>query len=53
MVWIELFDRRKAPSSWGKASLEARNPYHSELEKCSSGKLENTFFYFFNFCTKK
>jgi hypothetical protein len=32
MVWIELFDRGKAPSSWGKASLEARNLYHSELE---------------------
>jgi hypothetical protein len=32
-VWIELFDRRKAPSSWGKASLEARNLYHSELER--------------------
>jgi hypothetical protein len=33
MVWIELFDRNKAPSTWGKASLEARNMYHSELEK--------------------
>src|SRR6266851_5548347 len=33
MVWIELFDRKKAPSTWGKASLEARNLYHSELEK--------------------
>ena len=32
-VWIELFDREKAPSSWGKASLDARNLYHSELEK--------------------
>ena len=32
-VWIELFDRKKAPSSWGKASLEARNLYHSEMEK--------------------
>jgi len=34
MVWIELFDRKKALSTWGKASLEARNLYHSELEKC-------------------
>ena len=33
MVWIKLFDRKKAPSTWGKASLEARNLYHSELEK--------------------
>ena len=33
MVWIELFDRKNAPSSWGKASLEARNLYHSEMEK--------------------
>jgi hypothetical protein len=34
MVWIKLFDRKKAPSLWGKASLEARNLYHSEMEKC-------------------
>jgi hypothetical protein len=34
MVWIELFDRRKALSTWGKASLEARNLYYSELERC-------------------
>jgi hypothetical protein len=33
MVWIELFDREKAPSTWGKASLEARNLYYSELER--------------------
>ena len=33
MVWIELFDRKKALSSWRKASLEARNLYHSEMEK--------------------
>ena len=33
MVWIELFDRKKALSSWGKASLEARNLYHLEMEK--------------------
>jgi len=32
-VWIELSERGKAPSSWGKASLEARNLYHSELER--------------------
>lgn len=32
MVWIELFDRGKAPISWGKASLDARNMYYSELE---------------------
>jgi hypothetical protein len=32
-VWIDLFDRGKAPLSWGKASLEARNLYHSELER--------------------
>jgi len=34
MVWIDLFDRKKAPSTWGKASLEARNLYYSELKKC-------------------
>jgi hypothetical protein len=33
MVWIELFERGKAPSTWGKASLEARNLYYLELEK--------------------
>src|SRR6266851_9341884 len=33
-VWINLFDRGKAPLSWGKASLEATNLYHSELERC-------------------
>jgi hypothetical protein len=33
MVWIELFDREKALPSWGKASLDARSLYHSELEK--------------------
>src|SRR6266851_881906 len=32
-VWINLFDRGKAPLSWGKASLEATNLYHSELER--------------------
>ena len=32
-VWIKLFERGKAPSTWGKASLEARNLYYSELEK--------------------
>jgi hypothetical protein len=33
MVWIELLDRNKAPLTWGKASLEARNMYHSKLKK--------------------
>ena len=33
-VWIDLFDRGKALLSWGKASLKARNLYHSELERC-------------------
>jgi hypothetical protein len=33
MVWIKLFERGKALSTWGKASLEARNLYYSELEK--------------------
>ena len=32
-VWIELFDRRKAPITWGKASLDARNMYYLELER--------------------
>jgi hypothetical protein len=33
MVWFDLFERGKAPLTWGRASLEARNLYHSELEK--------------------
>jgi len=33
MVWIKLFDREKAPSTWGKASLEARNLYYLELKR--------------------
>jgi len=33
MVWIDLFDRKKAPSTWGTTSLEARNLYYSELKK--------------------
>jgi hypothetical protein len=33
MVWIKLFNRQKALSTWGKASLEARNLYHLELER--------------------